>query len=547
MSEPQDFGARGRTTVCVLGATGYVGGRLVPVLLEAGWRVRAVGRSAHKLRCRAFAGHPRCELAEADALDQGALERALVGCHAVYYLVHSMETEAGDYAEKDRRAARCTAQAAAAAGVERLIYLGGLVPDDPHLSKHLRSRAEVGALLSAGPVPATVLRAGIILGAGSASFEIMRYIVDRLPVMLTPRWVRTESQPIAIRDVLFYLAGCLEHPQTTGRTFDIGGPYIETYERLFRMYQQEAGLPRRLIIPMPLLTPRLSSLWLGLVSPIPTALARPLVLGLRNRVVCKEHTIREVMPRELTDCRTAIRLALDRIQHSMVDTSWSDAGHLQVPEWIASGDASYAGGTVFQDAYRIRLAGCPEELWDRVTAIGGATGWYGHDLLWRLRGLLDKLVGGVGLRRGRRHPTRISVGDALDFWRVLDVQAPERLVLLAEMKLPGEALLEFALDQLPCGDTDLTMTARFLPRGVGGLLYWWAVYPFHAVVFKGMARALAARTTCAVLDGPRAVPGRAPVCHLPGQGGTCPGPDQGACRTPESQGPPAPGAPGPGV
>jgi uncharacterized protein YbjT (DUF2867 family) len=534
MSDPGPApGARADTTVAVLGATGYVGGRLVPELLAAGWRVRAVGRSAGKLRCRAFAGHPRCELAEADALDQQALERALAGCHALYYLVHSMETEAGDYAEKDRLAARATARAAAAAGVGRIIYLGGLVPDDPHLSRHLRSRAEVGAILAAGPVPATVLRAGIILGSGSASFEILRYVVDRLPVMLAPRWVRTESQPIAIRDVLFYLAGCLEHPRTTGRTFDIGGPYIETYERLFRMYQQEAGLPRRLIVPVPLLSPRLSSLWLGLVSPIPTALARPLVLGLRNRVVCHEHAIREIMPRELTDCRAAIRLALERIQHSTVDTSWSDAGSLRTPEWAAPGDAPYAGGTVFRSAYGIRLAGCPEELWDGVTAIGGDRGWYGHDLLWALRGFMDKLAGGVGLRRGRRHPTRLAVGDALDFWRVLDVQPPERLVLLAEMKLPGEALLEFNLEQLPCGDTDLTLTARFLPRGLGGLLYWWAVYPFHALVFKAMARTLAARTSCAVLAGPRAVPGRAPACHAPGEGTACPALERGLCRAQE--------------
>lgn len=495
---------RASVTICVLGATGYVGGRLVPALLEAGWRVRAVGRSTHKLQCRPFARHERCEVAEADVLDEKSLARALEGCRTAYYLVHSMEGSQ-DYVAKDRAAAQSMVRAAAGAGLSRIIYLSGLLPDDPKPSRHLRSRAEVAEIMSAGPVPATVLRAGIILGSGSASFEILRYIVDRLPVMLTPKWVRTETQPISIRDVLFYLAGCLEHPQTAGQTYDIGGPYIETYERLFRMYQEEAGLPKRLILPVPMLTPRLSSYWLGFVSPIPVSLARPLVLGLRNRVVCKDHRIREIMPRDLTDCRTAIRLALNKVQQHVVDTSWSDAGGLHTPEWAIAGDAHYAGGMVFTSAYVIRLAGCPEELWDRVTAIGGDTGWYSYNMLWALRGFMDKLVGGVGLRRGRRHPTRISVGDALDFWRVIDVQPPERLLLLAEMKLPGEALLEFTMEQLATGDTELTMTARFLPRGVGGLLYWWAVYPLHGLVFKGMARALAGRTSCTVLDGPKTV------------------------------------------
>lgn len=503
-------------TVCVLGATGYVGGRLVPRLLEEGWRVRAVGRSAFKLKCRPFASHERCEVVEADVLDQDSLRNALDSCYAAYYLVHSMQPGGGDFAARDREAAVNTRQAAQDAGVRRLVYLGGLVPDDPHISHHLRSRAEVGDILSAGTVPCTVLRAGLIIGSGSASFEILRYLVDRLPVMITPKWVRTETQPISIRDVLFYLCGCLDHPETAGEAYDIGGPFIETYEKLFRMYQQEAGLRKRLIIPVPLLTPRLSSLWLGFVSPIPVALARPLVLGLRNRVVCKDHRIRNIMPRELSDCRTAIRRALDRVRQQVVDTCWSDAGSMHTPEWISCGDADYAGGTVFDTAYRIVLRGCPEELWDNVTAIGGERGWYCCNTLWGLRGWIDKLVGGVGLRRGRRHPTQLAVGDALDFWRVLDVQPPERLLLLAEMKLPGEALLEFNMEQRGTDETTLTMTARFLPRGVAGLLYWWSVYPLHGIVFRGMAKALAENTACAVLEGPDPVKGRAPKCRLPG-------------------------------
>lgn len=509
------FKERGKYTICVLGATGYVGGRLVPELLAKGWRVRAVGRSLSKLKYRPFALHDRCEVVAADLFDPASLLTALSGCLAAYYLVHSMQAGVENFAEKDRTAAHNAVEAAQETGVERLIYLGGLIPDDPHISRHLKSRAEVGEILSRGKVPCTAFRAGVIVGSGSASFEMIRYLVDRLPVMITPKWVQTETQPISIRDVLFYLSDCLEYPATTGKSFDIGGPYIETYERLFRVYQEEAGLRKRLIIPVPFLTPKLSSHWLGLVSPIPAALAKPLVLGLRNRVVCKDYSIRKIMPRELTGCRLAIRMALDKVSQHLVDSCWSDAGVIRSPEWAVCGDAGYTGGTVFYTAYRIKLQVCSEKLWASILAIGGENGWYGWDALWSVRGWIDKLVGGVGLRRGRRNPDKIAVGDALDFWRVLDVQESKRLLLIAEMKLPGEALLEFSLEEEDAGKSVLTMTARFLPRGVAGLIYWWAVYPFHSVVFKSMAKAMAEKTACKILEGPKLVTGEAPMCHIP--------------------------------
>ncbi len=408
--------------ILVTGATGYVGGRLVPRLLDKGYTVRAVGRSLDKLRCRPWGGHERVQLAEADLFDQEALTEAAKGCGVAYYLVHSMVTGIKDFAAADRHAAYNMVRAARDAGLERIIYLSGLNPPDPFLSKHLRSRAEVAEILSLGVVPVTVLRAAIIIGSGSASFELLRYLVDRLPIMITPRWVRTESQPISIGNVLDYLVGCLEHQETIGRAFDIGGRCIETYENLFKIYAQEAGLRKRLIIPVPVLSPTLSSLWVTLVTPIPSTLSRPLISGLRNRAVCMEHDIRNIIPTNLLDCRQSIRKAVDKVRQHTVDTCWTDAGKLIPPEWVTCGDATYAGGTVLMDAYRVRLSGVPEKIWNVVSSVGGETGWYFADALWNMRGVMDRLMGGVGLRRGRRHPTDIYVGDALDFWRVLVVE-----------------------------------------------------------------------------------------------------------------------------
>ncbi|ABB37037.1 NAD-dependent epimerase/dehydratase [Oleidesulfovibrio alaskensis G20] len=522
--------AHGPGTVLVLGASGYVGGRLVPLLLEKGWHVRAAGRSAEKLRCRPWAAHPACSITEADARDAGSLLQAMRGCEAAYYLVHSMSPGGRGFEGADRQAACAMVEAANAsaaestaadggAGLRRIIYLSGLVPDDPQLSAHLRSRAEVARILALGRVPVTTLRAAQILGSGSASFEILRYLADRLPVMITPRWVRTQTQPIAVSDVLAYLAGCLEHPETTGRTYDIGGPDILSYTELFALYADVAGLRRRVIIPVPFLSPALSAHWLNVVTPVPRALAAPLVEGLRNRVVCAENSIRDVIPLQLTDCRTAISMALDKVRQHAVATCWTDAGAITRPEWLAEGDAPYAGGTVLQDGYSMRVAASPEAVWEPVRRIGGETGWYYDDWLWRLRGLLDKLAGGVGARRGRRHPVDLRVGDALDFWRVLSVRHAEHLLLLAEMKVPGEAMLEIRV--VPVGaQTELRMRAWFLPRGLWGLAYWYLVYPLHGLVFKGMLRALGRKA---------GADGSAPVRKLPPE-------DPAACRLPTDGG-----------
>ncbi|MEW6264882.1 MAG: SDR family oxidoreductase [Thermodesulfobacteriota bacterium] len=488
--------------VLVTGATGYVGGRLVPRLLYSGHKVRAMGRSLRKLEARTWASNPLVELVEADALNLESLKKACQGCWAAYYLVHSMNPRHKDFARTDRLAALNMVQAAAEARLDRIIYLGGLVPPNQPLSPHLESRLEVGRILQSGKVPTTVLRAAMILGSGSASFEIMRYLVDRLPVMVTPLWVRTEVQPISIRDVLGYLAGCLEHDEVVGQTFDICGPDILTYEELFQIYAEEAGLPRRRIISVPILSPSLSSYWVHLVTPVHSSIARPLAEGLRNTVVCEENRIRALIPQDLMSCRRVIKRILVKRQQQIVETTWMDAGHFIPPEWVQSGDEAYSGGAVITTAYRIRIKAAPEEVWAPLIRIGGDTGWYFADALWRLRGWLDKILGGVSVKRGRRHPSEVVVGDALDFWRVIEVRPNRRLLLLGEMKAPGEAVLDFRLVPLDKNNTELQMMGRFMPKGLWGLIYWYTLLLFHSWIFKGTLQGLAAKVGQPVSGGP---------------------------------------------
>lgn len=472
--------------VVVLGATGYVGGRLVPALLAKGFRVRATGRSLHKLQSRVWASDPRVELCAVDVHDPDSLRQALAGAAAAYYLIHSMNPNSGDFESADRTAANNMVRISAECGVKRIIYLGGLGEADGKLSKHLRSRNEVSEILKSGPVPVTVLRAAMIIGSGSASFEILRYLIDRLPVMVTPQWVRTPNQPIAIRNVIGYLSGCLDEPATAGRSFDIGGPDVVTYQDLMDMYAEVAGLRKRFVIPVPVLTPRLSSLWIHLVTPVPSYIAMPLTEGLTNEVVCQDDDIRRILPQELLTCREAMRRALDLSRADEIETHWADAGVMPKFALAQPGDPEWAGGTLLCDE-RVRTVDVSADaLWEVIRRIGGRSGWYHATWLWMLRGWLDRLWGGVGLRRGRRHPTEIAAGDALDFWRVIDVQPARRLLLEAEMKLPGRATLEFILDPQTDGRVTLVQRARFKPKGLWGIVYWYVLVPFHHYIFGGM-------------------------------------------------------------
>ena len=503
--------------VLVTGSTGYVGGRLIPQLLKAGFRVRAMGRSLAKMSCRPWSASPGVELAEGDVTDLESVKNAAKGCRAAFYLVHSMISGKKKFADADRLGAQNMVAAAADAGLKKIIYLGGLGDmDDPNISTHLKSRHEVARILQAGPVPATHLRAAMILGSGSASFEILRYLVERLPVMITPRWVDTPSQPIAIANVLNYLQGCLENDDTDGDTFDICGPDVVSYKELIDMYAEVAGLPKRLVFAVPVLTPRLSAKWIHLVTPVPASIAQPLAEGLSAEVVCRDNRIRKLVPQKLLSCREAMEIALQRVRQELVDTCWTDAGAVLPPEWLYCGDADYAGGTILESGFKVLLEAAPEKVWEPVRRIGGDTGWYFADALWWIRGAIDRILGGVGLRRGRRHASEIYVGDALDFFRVLDIDAPRRLVLSAEMKVPGEALAQFEITSKGPGRCELSVMARFLPSGLGGIAYWFALLPVHEFVFYHMLKNIAKNTGAPIVKGPeRMTPRLKDACFIP--------------------------------
>jgi uncharacterized protein YbjT (DUF2867 family) len=472
--------------IVVTGATGYVGGRLTPRLLAAGQRVICLTRDPARLAGRSWEG---VETRRGNALEPATLRSALHGADVAYYLIHSMAEGAHGFEDRDRIAATNFGAAARAAGVQRIVYLGGLGQRDEVLSPHLASRHEVGDILRASQVPVTEFRAGVVVGSGSMSFEMIRYLTERLPVMITPKWVGTLCQPIAIDDVLEYLVRCLDVPASIGRTFDIGGPDVLTYGDMMRAYADVRGL-KRILVPVPVLTPRLSSYWVDLVTPLPASYSHPLIEGLRSEVVVADGAAHDLFHFPLTPYKQAIRRALERTLSGEVETFWATAAGSEAP--ATANEFSDREG-LFVDRRTLETRASARMLFAAFAGIGGRRGWYYADWLWRLRGLLDRLVGGIGLRRGRRRPDDLLPGDALDSWRVEAVERNRLVRLRAEMKLPGRAWLQFEAVPEPSGDATLVQTAFFEPRGLAGWVYWYLLYPIHQFIFAGMSRAIARR------------------------------------------------------
>lgn len=471
----------------VTGATGYIGGRIVNQLLNKGFKVRVMARYPDRLRDMPW--YSQVEIIQADALDPLTMREALSGVDIAYYLIHAID-QGPNFGNLETAMANIFADAAKSQNVKRIIYLGGIIPKQK-LSEHLAAREKTGEILRASGVPTIELRAGVVLGSGSASFEMLRYLTERLPIMVTPKWVNTKIQPIAVRDVLRYLVEAAVINEPLNRAFDIGGPEVFTYKEMMLRYAEVAKLRKRIIITVPLLTPRLSSLWVGLVTPVPGSIARPLVRSLINEVVCSDADIKKFIPdpkEGLTSFDDAVDLALTRIKEAQVSTRWSSASAPGAPAEPLPSDPSWAGGTLYKDIQRVVVQASDESVWKVVEGIGGERGYFSMDWAWEIRGLMDRLVGGVGLRRGRRDADHLHVGESLDFWRV-EERIPNKLLRLrAEMKMPGLAWLEFKINKISSDESELIQQAVFYPRGLAGHAYWWSISPFHVFVFKGMAR-----------------------------------------------------------
>jgi uncharacterized protein YbjT (DUF2867 family)/uncharacterized protein YndB with AHSA1/START domain len=479
----------GAERILVTGATGYIGGRLVPRLLEEGYPVRVMVRDPQRLQGRPWLD--QVEIVQGDVRQPDTLTPALAGITHAYYLIHSMGS-GSDFQAEDLEAARYFGQAARDGGIRRIIYLGGLGDPASDLSPHLRSRQATGDALREAGVPVTELRAAVIVGSGSLSFEMIRYLTERIPVMVCPRWVFTRIQPIAIQDVLDYLILSLRIPETAGKTIEIGGADVLTYGDMMLEYARARQL-RRAMIPVPVLTPRLSSYWVHWMTPIPAGIARPLIEGLRNEVIVRDPSAREFFPGiQPAGYRTAVAQALETLEKGEVETIWSDALTSSLGNVPAVYLTQEQGMMI--ERREVQVPASPESVFRVFSGLGGARGWLVMNAAWQLRGALDRLLGGVGFRRGRRHPQEIRVGDAVDFWRVEEVEPGRLLRLRAEMKVPGRAWLQFESDPLPEGGARLVQTAYFAPRGLSGLLYWYLLYPFHSLIFSGMVRKVASES-----------------------------------------------------
>ena len=474
------------SVIAVTGATGYIGGRLVPLLLEQGHSVRVLTRRSNALRDVPWG--KRVQIVEGDLTDPEAAAQLCEGSTVLYYLVHSMGGSS-NFAPVEERCANTIVEAAKTSGIGRLIYLSGLHPEG-ELSRHLASRVKVGQILESSSIPTITLQAGLIIGSGSASFEMVRHLTDVLPVMPAPRWVLNRVQPIAVRDALHYLGECAGLPPEISGAYDIGGPEAHSYGDMMRLYADAAGIRRPVILPLPVLTPWLAAQWVNLVTPIPRSLAIPLVESLQHDCVMRNRDIDSIIARPtegLTGYRRSVELALAKMRDDTVETTWATAHALEAPAEPLPSDPQWAGHTVFTDVRERDTAAAPAAVFRVIQSLGGDTGYYSLPGAWALRGLMDKLAGGVGLSRGRRNRTFLALGDALDWWRVEEL-VPDRLLRLrAEMRVPGRAWLELSVEPTESG-SHYRQRAVFFPEGLAGRLYWLAILPFHGVIFSSMAR-----------------------------------------------------------
>lgn len=470
--------------ILLTGATGYIGQRLLPALLEGNHEVICCVRDKSRFNFENFTSST-IRVIEVDFLNKETLKNIPAGIDAAYYLIHSMSSTRGDFSILETESAQYFTERINQTAAKQVIYLSGIVNEE-HLSKHLRSRKNVESILASGSVPVTTLKAGIIVGSGSASFEIIRDLVEKLPVMIAPRWLTTACQPIAIRNVISFLSGVLAKKETFNKSYDIGGPDVLTYKQMLLQFAEVRKLKRSILI-VPLMTPKLSSYWLYFVTSTSYTLARNLVDSMKVEVICKPNNLAQLLGIDLISYKEAIEMAFDKIEQNEVVSSWKDA---LTSDTLNKGIAAHIEVPVkgcFKDIRKTRIENTEKTL-SKIWSIGGSTGWYYGNWLWTIRGMLDKMVGGVGLRRGRKSPSKLKAGDPLDFWRVLLVSKEQRrLLLYAEMKLPGEAWLEFKITN----DNILEQTATFRPLGILGRLYWYSVLPFHGFIFKGMLKSIA--------------------------------------------------------
>ena len=465
----------------ITGGTGYIGGRLIPYLLEAGYSLRLLVRNADRLNGRQW--QEQVEVIEGDVLKPDTLPPAMADIHTAYYLIHSMQGS-GDFFQRDLDAARNFSQAAEQAGVKRIIYLGGLGDPEADLSHHLRSRQATGQELARYGVPVTEFRAAIIVGSGSISFEMIRYLTERIPIMICPRWVFTRVQPIAVQDVIKYLSRALTCPDSVGRVIEIGGEDVLTYGEMMKIYAELRGL-KRVLIPVPVLTPRLSSHWVHWMTPISASITRPLVEGLRNEVIVRDSLAQELFPDvDPLRYREAVEQALSNLNAARVETRWSDSLASSQGDQLPVQLQTQEGMII--ERREVRVQAPPADVFQVFSCLGGERGWLYFNWAWKLRGVIDRLLGGSGLRRGRRDPHSLRCGDAVDFWRVEAVEANHLLRLRAEMKLPGKAWLEFTSETGKDSQTQLIQTAYFAPKGLWGFLYWYILYPLHSLIFSGL-------------------------------------------------------------